>query len=137
MNKHADVFEPRSGDKLLLFSIEKGLRDRDTYNATRYAWSIDLTNAQKATLILGCENGLVRGVYVADEWLPASPGRETEENFPDLLKDCPSFRPGHSSKPQRYGFRGATADEPSRKHYEGKRVPDNLRINARGFRYSY
>lgn len=137
MSKDAGMFKPRPRDKLLLFSINRGFKERsDPYDAARYAWHVNLQRAGEATLILACEHGLVKGVYVADEWLPASPGKETEENFHDLLKKYPLFKPAPTAHPK-YGFRGREADESSQSHYLGKRVPENLTIGQGGFRYSF
>ncbi len=137
MSKDGDVFKPREGDKLLLFSINQGIKERpDPYDAARYAWHVDPKKAEDATLILACVRGVVKGVYVPVSWLPASPGKETQENFHDLLKKYPRFKPT-PAKSQKYGFRGEEADETSQKHYEDKRVPKHLKIGALGFRYSY
>jgi uncharacterized protein len=137
MNQASEAFKPRECDRLLLFSIEKSLEDRaDFLDATRYAWPVNRWRAENIDLILGCVRGVVEGVFVAEEWLEASPGKQTETNFGDLLKKYPRFKPTHSTKPQRYGFRGREADEASRRHYLGKLVPDSLRIGQNGFRYS-
>src|SRR5271166_5242421 len=127
MRKDTDVFEPRDGDRLLLFSIEKGLEDRpDPYDATRYAWRVDRQRAEKATLILGCVRGVVKGVFVAEgEWLNAKPGEATKKNFPGFT--C-------THKGQRWGFEGREADEAIKRHYMGKHVPDNLSIGQNGVR---
>jgi uncharacterized protein len=128
MKKVADEFVPRDGDRLLLFSIEKGLKDRpDPYDATRYAWPVNLERAGQATLILGCVRGVVKGVFVAGEWLDARPG-ESEKNFPE-------FRYTHTNR--RLGFKGHKADKEIEDHYLEKRVPENLTIGQNGFRYSY
>jgi uncharacterized protein len=130
MKKDTDVFVPRDEDRLLLVSIEKGLKDRpDLLDATRYAWPVNLQRVKKVNLILGCVKGVVKGVFVADEWLDASPGEETEKNFP-------GFKATHTTKPQRFGFKGNKADRTSESHYLGKRVPENLTIGQNGFRYS-
>jgi hypothetical protein len=129
MRKDADVFAPRAGDRLLLFSIEKGLKDRpDPYDATRYAWRVDRQRAEEATLMLGCVKGVVKGVFVAKEWLDASPGQATARNFPGVT---------YTHKGPRWGFKGGEADEASQRHYLGKHVPDNLSIGQNGVRYSY
>lgn len=78
----------------------------------------------------------MKGVYVADEWLPASPGKEAEENFQELLKKYPLFKPAPTAHPK-HGFRGREADESNQSHYLGKRVPENLAIGQGGFLYTY
>jgi hypothetical protein len=129
MQKHTDVFVPGDEDRLLLFSIGKGLEERpDPLDATRYAWPVNLERAESASLILGCVDGVVKGVFVADVWLDASPGEETEKNFP-------GFRYTHTNR--RFGFKGKEADNTSQSRYLGKRVPESLTIGQNGFRYSY
>jgi len=137
MSKDGDVFEPRDGDRILLLSINKGIKERpDPYDAARYAWHVDLKKAEGANLILACVRGVVRGVYADVHWLPASPGKETQENFRDLSEKYPLFKPT-PAKFQKYGFRGKLANEATQKHYKCKRVPKSLKIGALGFRYSY
>src|SRR5277367_4720272 len=128
MKKDADVFVPRDGDRLLLFSIAEGVKERSIYDATRYAWGVNLERAEKATLILGCVRGVVEGVFVADEWLDASPGETGKKNFPGFK---------YTHKGLRWGFTGHKADKASEDHYLGKHVPEKLTIGRKAFRYSY
>jgi uncharacterized protein len=127
LRKDTDVFA-RDGDRLLLFSIAQDVKDRSIYDAARYAWRVDLERAKKATLILGCVKGVVEGVFVAGEWLDASPGEATKRNFPGFT---------YTHKGPRWGFKGREADKASQDHYLGKHVPDNLSVGQNGVRYSY
>lgn len=114
-------FEPRH--RLLLFSIEKGLtRNPNTYDATRFAWRINKARAEEVELVLGCVDGVVKGVYVPDRpWMEATP-----ENFPGLVAIHTGLR---------WGFKGVKADEATGANYIEKRVPDSLTIGQCGFRY--
>jgi len=97
------------GLKVLVIKIKRS-RDDDVsvYEAVRKAWKISVSRARKADLIFAVTDDLVRGVFVADEWLPA-----TTKNFPALLEDIPG----------RYGFNGREATPESTKKYLGKRLP--------------
>lgn len=106
------------GLKVLVIKIKRS-RDDDVsidyddsiYEAARKAWKISVARAKKADLIFAVTDDLVRGVFVADEWLPA-----TTKNFPALLEDIPG----------RYGFNGRDATPESTKKYLGKRLPPIL-----------
>jgi len=113
-------FVPRH--RLLLFSIAKGLtRNPNTYDATRFAWRVSKQRAENVELVLGCVKGIVKGVYVPQHWMEA-----TKENFPKLVA---------THKGLRWGFDGMEADDATKANYLGRRVPDNLTIGQRGFRY--
>jgi uncharacterized protein len=113
--------------RLLLVSIRETIKSLEPYDATRYAWPVNLKRAEKVDLVLGCSEGIVRGVYIPERWLSAAPGEESEKNFP-------GFKCTH--KDQRWGFEGTKADKADRDRYLNKRIPRNLRITQRGFRYS-
>lgn len=114
--------------RLILFSISKTLKERrSVYDATRYAWRVCRQRAEKADYVLGCVNGVVRGVFQVTEWLDASPGTPTLENFP-------GFTAGHRN--HRWGFAGVEAHDAIKSLYLDKRVPGDLEIGQNGFRYS-
>lgn len=98
--------------KVLLISINRSFLERSsTYEATRFAWKLVKTKAEKAEYILPTYQGLIKDAFVAEKWLKA-----TVENFPlpeDLL--------------DRYGFVGRQAPEEIKELYVGKRVPDRFR----------
>lgn len=98
--------------KVILITINRTAAERSTYEAVRYAWVVDRNKADAADLVLAVQRGMIVGVYVADEWLPA-----TLENFPDA-EDAMSGR---------YGFIGAEAPDEIAKLYLRKRVPDSMR----------
>ena len=120
-----ETFVPQH--RLLLVSIGKFLKDRgDYYNATRYAWRLDLGRAKKTDYVLGCVKGVVKGVYQVTDWLDASPGVATARNFP-------GFVAGHRT--QRWGFVGFEADKTVRQIYEDKLVPEYLEVGQNPIRY--
>lgn len=100
------------GLKVLVIKIKRSYDDNvSVYEAVRKAWKISVFRARKADLIFAVTDDLVRGVFVADEWLPA-----TTKNFPALLEDIPG----------RYGFNGRDATPESKNKYLGKRLPPSL-----------
>jgi uncharacterized protein len=116
-----ETFVPRH--RLLLFSIAKGLtRNPSTYDATRFAWHVDKKRADNVELVLGCAQGIVKGVYVPQRWIEA-----TKKNFPYLVATHEGLR---------WGFEGVEADDATKTIYLGKSVPDSLAIGQIGFRYS-
>jgi uncharacterized protein len=109
--------------RLLMITINWSAAEQSVYDAVRYAWKLDPARAKKADYILAVYDGLVIGVYIADEWLLATP-----ENFED--------RPDRSP---RYGFRGHEADETIKKKYLRHRVPSKFRRRgaANPVKYSF
>lgn len=101
------VFDHRA----LLINVSRSAADTSLYEATRYAWRIKPAKAKQAEVVLAVSQGLVRGAFVATEWLPA-----TAENFP-----------GREPARGRFGFVGEQAPEPLRAPYIGKRVPEEYR----------
>jgi len=100
--------------KALLISVNRSAAERSLYDATRYAWKINVRKAKKAEVILATMQGLIVGAFVADEWLEA-----TAANFPG--------RADGDGVSGRFGFVGAEAPDDIRKLYIGKRVPDSYR----------
>ena len=97
--------------KALLICVNRSADETSLYEATRYAWRINRSNAAQAEVILPTLKGLIIGAFVADHWLEA-----TAENFP-----------GRDDIPGRFGFVGQDAPEDIRKLYVNKRVPDKYR----------
>lgn len=99
------------GLKVLFISINQSITKSDIYEAVRFAWKIDIRKAQKAEVILATQQGMIRGVFVAEAWLPA-----TSKNFP-----------GKPSIPDRYGFVGHQAGPVQQQRFLNKRMPDEFR----------
>ena len=76
-----------------------------------------MRKARQAEVILATVRGVIRGAYVAREWLEA-----TEANFPG--------RAEHGGVPGRWGFVGAEAPDEMKRLYVGKRVPEDVRLRG-------
>lgn len=97
----------------VLITINRTATERESiYAAVRYAWKIDPKKAAKAELVMAVQQGLIVGVFVAREWLPA-----TMANFPGT----PADRDG------RWGFIGEEAPEAIARLYLRTRLPDEMR----------
>jgi len=128
--KHADQIiqlyeakEARFEHKVILIKIDRSLKENPMISiddAVRYAWVISEKKARKAEYILAVANGMVKGVFIANDWLPATP-----ENFPGFpLTD-----------PKRLGFIAGEAPHEVRAMYLHKRVPPQQRGAAFPIRY--
>jgi len=96
----------------ILISVNRSATEESSlYEATRYAWKISLTKAKKAEVILATMQGVIKGAFVAERWLEATP-----KNFP-----------GRPEVPGRFGFYGREAPDTIQRFYVGKRVPDRYR----------
>lgn len=111
----AEQFLP--AHELLLISIGTSYyeEERTVYDAVRYAWVLDPQKAKRAKFVLAHVRGLVKGAFVATEWLEATP-----THFPGFP----------STDRKRWGFVGEEAPERIRKQYVGKRVPDKYRTKG-------
>jgi uncharacterized protein len=98
-------------DAILINVNRSAVSESSLYEATRYAWKINPAKAFKAEVVLATMQGVIRGAFIADEWLEA-----TAANFP-----------GRQDVPGRYGFNGREAPDGLRTLYIGKRVPDEYR----------
>lgn len=98
-------------DALLISVNRSALAQATLYEATRFAWKISPAKATKAEVILATVQGVIKGAFVADEWLEATP-----KNFP-----------GRQEVPGRFGFVGRDAPKAVWQLYVGKRVPDEYR----------
>lgn len=96
----------------LLININHSAKEKDSiYEAVRYAWKVDPKKARNAELILAAQKGLIIGVFLADEWLEATPA-----NFP-----------GTEHWEGRWGFIGHEAPKDIANDYLRHRVPDSIR----------
>jgi uncharacterized protein len=120
-----DEFEIIPEHKLILISINRSFTEYDDiYNAVRFAWRMSLSKAQQADYVLAISQGIVRGVFQAEQWLEA-----TKDNFPDR-ENCEG----------RIGFIGHRASENIEKHYISKRLPEawtRKRGESNPIKYSY
>ncbi|ENI0009374.1 hypothetical protein ABXI02_002946 [Salmonella enterica] len=107
--------------KALMISVNRSSKDVDLYDAVRFSWRVSVERARKAEVILATVKGIVRGVYVADEWL-----KSTRENFPEISSwdEDEEFEATQNS---RFGFRGKVAPPAIAQLYLGKKIPEDLR----------
>ncbi|HBT4785525.1 TPA: hypothetical protein MB364_000827 [Klebsiella variicola subsp. variicola] len=103
--------------KALIISVGRSAKDNDLYDAVRFSWRLNVERASKADIVLATVRGIVKGVFVVDEWL-----KSTAENFPEVKgwNDNPDFE---AEQLKRYGFRGREADPKIARIYLGKRIP--------------
>ncbi len=93
-------------DKLLVININKSYKERNNvFECVRWAWIVSKTNAETCKFVLAVYKGLVKGVFKADKWLPA-----TVENFPGR----PDWHP-------RWGFEGQEAPIDIQEKYMNRR----------------
>lgn len=102
--------------RVLLININQQFREGasldEVYEATRFAWRVSKSKAEKAEVILATYQGEIRAAFVAEEWLQATP-----ENFPGR----------GTAGSRRFGFIGREASLDIQNLYVGKRVPDKFR----------
>lgn len=86
----------QDGDQLLIININNSLaeRDNDVYEAVRYAWPINVENARRCNYVLAAYRGIIKGVFVAEEWQ-----RWTRDFFDDVIDE----------NGRKFGFRGHEA----------------------------
>ena len=97
----------------VVISVNRTVAGRESvYAAVRYAWKIDPKKAKAAHLVVAVEQGLIIGVFIADQWLAATP-----ENFPGTTE----------SRPGRWGFVGKEAPKEIADQYLRHRLPDSMR----------
>ena len=115
---HADELRRRYEAKLAIFEhsvalviVNRLAAEESLYEATRYAWTVNLSRMRQVEYLLPVVNGIIRGAFVADHWLPALP-----EHFP-----------GKEAMPGRHGFEGREAPADIVQLYRHTRVPDEYR----------
>ena len=113
MQNDTEVAEFRH--RVLLININRQFREGaswdEVYEATRFAWRVSKSKAEKAEVILATYQGEIKAAFIADEWLAT-----TSENFPN-----------RKTSPGRFGFIGREASPDIQELYVGKRVPDEFR----------
>lgn len=112
--------------KLILLNINSAFDESgetDFYKETHLAWRLSLDKAKQADYVLAVARGVVKQVFVADRWLPATP-----QNFPD-----------YKGPEGRYGFVGRIAPDDICEYYvgqHGKRITNpNMKHSQNPVRY--
>jgi len=110
--------------KFILINVNRSFpNERNLYDATRFAWRIDVRKARRAEAVIAVQQGLIKGVFKAEEWLPA-----TRDNFPSMVENIEG----------RNGFKGTDVSG-NYQRFLHKKIPDKyLRRGARNpVRYTY
>ncbi len=107
---------------VILITVNQTIKERQAMDAVRYAWKIDVRRARKADYVLAVAFGMIVGVYVAEEWLPATP-----ENFPGFPLTDPTC--------SRFGFRAREAPDDVKAIYLHKRAPPRKKGDIGPFHY--
>ena len=97
--------------RAMLISVNRSAAENSLYEATRFAWKVNVKRAERAEVILATLQGMIVGAFVASAWLPADAG----------------YFPGREDIPGRLGFVGEEAPIELASLYVGKRVPDDYR----------
>ena len=97
--------------KLLLININRTAGEEEAYDAVRYAWRINVDRAREADYVLAIQQGLVKGVFIAEKWMKA-----TTRNFP-----------GKEGVSKRWGFEGKEAPDEIKKLFHRRRLPDGMK----------
>jgi len=111
-------------EKYILINVNRSFpNERNLYDATRFAWRINVNKARRAKAVIAVQQGLIIGVFEAEDWLPA-----TRDNFPSMAEDVQG----------RYGFRGKDVSE-KYQDFLHKRIPDKYsrRGTRNPVRYTY
>ena len=114
--------------RLLLINVNRSSEEVDRpdyYSRARLAWRLSIKKAEQAEYVCAVVRGVVRAVFVAEKWLPA-----THKNFPDhiSLAEEPDYSP-------RFGFVGHKAPAEIQEKYVNKRLPNEMRHIQNPIRY--
>lgn len=107
------------GDKLIMININSADHNShdELYDRVRYAWRLSKDRARHADYVLAVIHGVVRGVFVPRQWLPAVPMHFPVSRFVE-------------TNSTRMGFVGEIASPEVWERYvgrHGKRLPDEHR----------
>ena len=106
--------ETKFHHKVVMVNVNWSATESESlYEAARFAWVLSPASAERAEYVLAMQRGIVIGVFIADEWLPATP-----ENFPGK---------GSEADSKRYGFIGREAPAGIQSKYIQTRLPDRMR----------
>ena len=111
------------------FSIRNPERE-SLYDAIRWAWPLNKSNAEKCKYVLAHRNGVIIAVFHAKYWREVNP-----KNFPDISQ---KMRNAYKTwKTPKMGFSGHQVNDAEVvTRYVGKLVPDIFRNSQTGVRYA-
>lgn len=126
MRYQMEVADVPKGLKVLTININRSATENiSIYEAVRCAWRINVRRAVEADVVLAVSQGVCKGVFEADRWLPA-----TRENFAQLAQDIPG----------RSGFEGRVARQRYQEIFLQKKLPsefDRKKGMASPIQYNY
>lgn len=97
---------------LVIVSIKESVSNgTDIYNASRYAWRLNVDRARQADYVLAHQSGEVVGVFEVDEWLNA-----TDDAFKGM----------GDADDSRWAFKGRVAPSEVLMQYFGKQLPEGF-----------
>lgn len=102
--------------RALLISINRTALEMSLYEAVRFAWRLSAKRASEAQVVLAVQNGIIKGAFIPQKWLPA-----TKENFPERF---------NTELVDRLGFIGEEAPDEIKRSYIGCRLPDDFRFGV-------
>jgi hypothetical protein len=111
--------------RFLLVCVNRTYGAIGLYNAARYSWKINPENV-KGRYVIAVVNGVIEGLFEADEWLPA-----VKKNFPDIPDDHGNWE----NQDGRFGFTGWPVTKYLAQSYVGKKIPPQLRFKGNPVRY--
>lgn len=106
--------------KFIIITINESLDNRNIYDATRYAWRVDLNKAEKADYVLSSDRGKIVGIFKPTKWMDAK-----VSEFPFAVSDMEG----------RYGFEGDEVTGELREKYLNTKVPKIYRSTGYPVRY--
>lgn len=115
-------------DKLILININSSEHSskEELLDRVRYAWRISLRRAQQADYVAAVIHGVIRGVFVPEQWMSAN-----DEHFSSDKRFGTPVSP-------RLGFKGRPASDEVWAKYvgaRGKRLPEEKRHGQNPVRY--
>jgi hypothetical protein len=109
-------------ENIMLVNVGTTAEEKPLIDAARFAWKADKSKAEKADYVLAERKGMIIGVFVAKQWLDATP-----ENFPGFPV----------TEGKRIGFLGHEAPIDVQNRFLRKRAPARKRGEANPVRYRY
>lgn len=97
---------------ILMITINKSILNHEIYDSVRFAWKVNAKKAAQADYILAVKQGVICGIFIAEQWKEAN-----KENFPEFNVNIDG----------RFGFIGREAEDSIKKLYMRKRIPEIFR----------
>lgn len=78
-HQYNDYYEEPQEDYIIIKTTEKRVLECNgsIYEATRYAWAVKFERVRQYSYVFGVIGGIVKGVYIVDEWYLVNSGNES------------------------------------------------------------